>query len=99
MKIAVIYRPRNAPPPEIMPGLLDGTRQWHDRYASRFEQLYFFTNGGGFGVADVDDSAELMRMSAEHPFTPFSDVEIRPVLAAPDALGTLQEAFAARSTA
>lgn len=97
MKIAVIYRPRNAPPPELVPGLLEGTRQWLDSHAARFEQVYFFTNGGGFGVIDADDSTELMRLSAEHPFTPFSDVEIRPVLEADEALGTLQQAFAARA--
>jgi muconolactone delta-isomerase len=46
---------------------------------------------------EADDSAELQRMLAEHPFTPFADVEIRPVVDPGTALKTLQEAFAARA--
>ncbi|MGH3368646.1 MAG: DUF3303 family protein [Nocardioidaceae bacterium] len=97
MRVAVIYRPRNAPPFELMPQLMQGMAEWVDRYQDRMETTYFFAGGGGFGVLDIDDSSELQRILAEHPFTPFADVEIRPVVDPGTALKTLQEVFAARA--
>ena len=96
MRVAVIYRPKHAPPFELMPQLMQGMAEWVGRYQDRMETTYFFVGGGGFGVLDVDDSTELQRMVAEHPFTPFSDVEIRPVVDPGTALKTLQEVVAAR---
>jgi muconolactone delta-isomerase len=61
------------------------------------ETTYFFVGGGGFGVLDVEDSAELQRIVSEHPFTPFADVEIRPVLEPEKALQILRDGFAARA--
>jgi muconolactone delta-isomerase len=49
------------------------------------------------GIFEGDDSAELQRILAEHPFTPFADVEIQPVIDADAALRNLREAFAARA--
>jgi muconolactone delta-isomerase len=63
------------------------------------ETMEFFIGGGGFGVIDIDDSAELQRIIAEHPFTLFADVEIRPVVDPDTGLRTLQDAFAARAGA
>ena len=95
MRVAVIYRPRNAPPFELMPQLIQRMTEWVGRYQERAEMTYFFVGGGGFGVIDIDDSAELQRMLAEHPFTPFADVEIRPVVDPDTALKALQGVFAA----
>jgi Domain of unknown function (DUF3303) len=97
MRVAVIYRPRNTPPVELMPQLMQGMAEWVDRHEDGMEATYFFVGGGGFGVLDIDDSAQLQRMVAEHPFTPFSDVEIHPVVDPATALKTLQEVFAARA--
>lgn len=96
MKLAIIYRPRNAPPMEAMAGMFEGVSQWVQKYEGRIDPLYFFVSGGGFGVADVDDEAELQKMLAEHPFTTYADVEVRPVVDAKTAIRNLQEAFAQR---
>lgn len=96
MRVAVIYRPRNSPPPEVMPKLFEELAGWVERHRDRMETLQFFVAGGGFGVVEVDDSEELQRIIAEHPFTPFADVEIKPVVDADVALRNLQEVFAAR---
>ena len=97
MRVAVIYRPRQAPPPDQLPTMFQGLAEWVQRYRGRMESLDFFVGGGGFAVLDVNDSAELQRMLAEHPFTPFADVEVRPVIEARAALQTLQEVFAAQA--
>ena len=98
MRVAVIYRPRQAPPPDQLPTMFQGLAEWVQRYRGRMESLYFFVGGGGFAVLDMNDSAELHRMLAEHPFTAFTDVEVRPVLDAETALANLQEVFTARTT-
>ena len=97
MRVAIIYRPKSPPPFEALPGLTQGMAGWLEKYGSRFSPLEFFVGGGGFGVTDIDDSAELHRIVAEHPFTPFADVEIRPVLDPATAMANLREAFAARA--
>ncbi len=96
MKLVVTYRPKAPPPPNMMADMFEGLAQWVGRYGPQFETLYFFAAGGGFGVIDIDDSAALQRMLAEHPFTVFADVEIRAVVDPQTALTNLQEAFAAR---
>ena len=96
MRVAIIYRPKSPPPPEALPALLQGMGAWVEKYGNRISPLEFFVGGGGYGVIDVDDSAELHRILAEHPFTPYADVEIRPVLSAAAAMENLREAAAAR---
>ena len=96
LRVAVIYRPRNPPPPEALPMLMGAMGQWVEKHGHRFSTIEFFVGGGGFGVIDIDDSGELHRMAAEHPFTPFSEVEIRPVVEPGAAMAILSEAFAAR---
>lgn len=95
MRMIVIYRPRTTPPPEAMAGMFEGVRAWIENHQGKFEQVQFFVGGGGYGVGDFDSSEDLMQIAAEHPFTPFSDVETRPVVAAEEALRMLQEALPA----
>ena len=76
MLTCVIYRARSAPPPEMLPMLVEGTKQWLDHYGEKFDTLWWFEQGGGIGIMDASEGTELMQMMAEHPFTPYSDVEI-----------------------
>jgi muconolactone delta-isomerase len=99
MRVAVIYRPRNPPPPDAIPTLIAAMGRWVEKYRMRFSTLEFFVAGGGFGVIDVDDSEELQRITAENPFTPFSEVEIRPVVEPSASMAITSEAFAARAQA
>ena len=77
MHVCVTYKPRNPAPPEMLPMMLEGTRQWVDKYGEKFDTLWWYAQGGGVGIMEVSDDAELMRMMAEHPFTPYCDVEIQ----------------------
>jgi muconolactone delta-isomerase len=76
--------------------LMTGMGAWLQKYGGRFSTIEFFVAGGGFGVIDIDDSSELHRIIAEHPFTGFSDVEVRPVVDPATAMSNLQAAFAER---
>ena len=89
MRVAIIYRPRNPAPMELLPQLLPLLTEWLDRYQGRAEAPYFFVDGGGMAVLNIDDSRELHRMLAEHPFTAFMDVEILPVVDPSTAMETL----------
>lgn len=99
MRVAIIYRPRDAAPPEAVPMMLDAMGQRVRKYRARLSTLEFFVGGGGFGVIDTDDSAELQRIAAENPFTPFSDVEVKPVVEPGAALTIMGEVLAARMEA
>jgi hypothetical protein len=80
VRVAVIYRPRSAAPIEALPILMEGLGQWVETHSSQFSTIEFFVIGGGLMIADLDDSAELQRIVAENPFTPYMDVEILPVI-------------------
>ncbi len=79
--------------------LMGAMGQWVEKYGERFSTLEFFVGGGGFGVIDVDDSIELQRMTAENPFTLFSEVEIRPVVEPGAAIESWHEVIAAQMQA
>ncbi|HZO05358.1 MAG TPA: DUF3303 family protein [Solirubrobacterales bacterium] len=93
MKFATIYRPKYPAPPELIPDLLKEMGAWMQRYADRLENVQFFIGGGGFGTVDSDDAALLAKMITEHPFTIYSDVEIKPLVDPATALGILQETY------
>ena len=77
MHTCVIYKARTPAPPELLPMMVEGTKQWIERYGEKFDTLWWFAQGGGIGILEVESEAELMRMFAEHPFTPYCDVEIQ----------------------
>lgn len=93
MRLAVIYRPRQAPPVDQLPALVQGTADWLERYRGSAESLQLFVGGGGVAIIEMNKSAELHRMVAENPFTPYADVEIRPVVDADEAMKNLREVF------
>jgi Domain of unknown function (DUF3303) len=96
MRFAIIYRPENAPPPEQIPEIVQTMAEWMQRYGDRLEGTEFFVGGGGFGIIDTDNAETVQRLIAENPFTPFSEIEIRPLIDPQKALGILQEAYSNR---
>jgi muconolactone delta-isomerase len=99
MKVAVIARPKHAPPPERLTEIRAAMAAWTEKYAPQMETLYFFAAGGGLGILDVADSSDLHRMMLEFPFTAYSDIEVRAVVEPQTALRTVQELAAARAAA
>lgn len=93
MRFAVIYRPKHPVPTDQMPEILKGMGDWMQRHGGRIEGTQFFVGGGGFGLVDSDDPAELTRMLADNPFTQYSDVEITPVIEPEAAMAVLAEAY------
>ena len=93
MRFAVIYRPKHPVPPELVPELLKGMGEWMQSHGSRVEDVQFFVGGGGFGTIETDDPAEIAGLTATHPFTQYSEVEIKPLLDPQAALAVLAEAY------
>ena len=77
MRFLIVSTPRTTPPADMLLGMLDRSEEWHQRYADRLESFGLFPGGGGFGVIDIHDEAELHRMLAEMPFSAFNTVEVR----------------------
>ncbi len=93
MRFAVIYRPKHPAPPELLPDLLKAMGAWMEANASRAQGTQFFIDGGGFGTVETDDPAELSRMIATHPFTQYSDVDVKPLIDPASAMAVLVEAY------
>lgn len=93
MRFAVIYRPKHPAPTEQLPELLKGMGEWMQNYGSRVEGIHFFIDGGGFGTIETDDPGEISRLIAEHPFTQYSDVEVKPLIDPQAAMAVLVEAY------
>jgi Domain of unknown function (DUF3303) len=93
MRFAIIYRPGTAPPPEQVSDIVQATGDWMQRHGDKLESTDFFVGGGGIGVVDTDDAELVQRLIAENPFTPYAEIEIRPLIDPAAALGILQEAY------
>ncbi len=94
MKFVIIYRPKDPPDPAQMPQLLQGMADWMQTYGNRIQGVEFFVGGGGYGTIETDDAGELTKMISEHPFSIYSDVEIKALVDPATALGILQQAYA-----
>jgi len=93
MRFAVIYRPKHPAPAELLPELLKGMGEWMQNNAGRVENVQFFIDGGGFGTIETDDPSEISRIIAAHPFTQYSDVEVKPLIDPATAMAVLVEAY------
>jgi hypothetical protein len=101
MRALVVARQKMPPPAEMMPGLAQGFAAWREQYRDKWESFFFFaTVTGGCGIANVANETELFQMILEWPLTPFSDIEVHPVVDGDEALGRWVEqiqALAAQS--
>lgn len=95
MRVAVIYRPKTAAPPETAAMLFGALGQWVETWTPRVDTLQFFVDGGGFVVGDFADATSMQQMVATNPFTPWMDVEVLPVVDPATALTTYREVLEA----
>ena len=96
MRVLALVRPRFFIPPEQFPALIDGFLAWRERYRGQMEVFEFFAGGGGgFGIIATDNEAALHQMFIEYPFSPFSEIEFRPILNGDQALQQWQQAVQA----
>ena len=99
MRVSVHVTPRTPPPPEALPDMFQAFQAWRDRYRDQMETFQFFVGGGGMGIINGSDEAELQRIITEFPFTPFSNMDVRVIVDGDVALrqwGEMLAAMAAR---
>ena len=77
MRFLIIAFPKFSPPLDQLPALVEAEKGWHERHRDRLEVHGWFVGGGGFVIANVEDDVTLNQVVMEHPFTPFSDVQVR----------------------
>jgi hypothetical protein len=94
MRFLVLAEPAAPPPPELLPAIVAAEQEWRARYADRLESYAWFATGGGTGVIDVDDAETLFRAVNEHPFCPFTKVDVRPLADADESGRALAELYA-----
>jgi hypothetical protein len=96
MRFLVIAEPNGNPvPPESIPSLLEAERGWRDRYADRLDDYHWYATGGGGAIVDVDDAESLCQAIFEHPFTPYTQTQVRPLVDADAAARGLEASLAA----
>jgi hypothetical protein len=93
MRFAIIYRPKFQVPQDKLPEMLKGMGDWMQSHGDRVEGVQFFVGGGGFGTVETDDATELTRLLTEHPFTQYSEIEIKPLVDPQTAMSILQEVY------
>jgi len=94
MKFLVIVTQRQAPPPEIMPVLVDATAQWtaSAKKGGKFDVIYSIAGQpGGLGIVNVNSLEELNELVSGHPMTPFANVQTLPLSDIDHGLKTLRE--------
>ena len=96
MKVLVTARPKFPIPPDQFGALTQGFVAWRERYRPKMESFYFFAGkGGGCGILDAADEAELSQIMLEWPFAFFSEIDIEPVVDGVVGLKQLQAAVQA----
>ena len=94
MRFLVISTPKYPVSPEEVPDLLTAERDWYDRNREYLEAYGWFADSGGFGLVDVPDLETLSRINREHPFSPRSETQIRPVVDADVAVQQIRSLLA-----
>jgi hypothetical protein len=74
--------------------MLEQFAAWRDGYRDRMESFEFFIRGGGFGIVNFADEAELRQMMLEYPFFITGKVEVHVIMDGDEALRQTREALA-----
>ena len=94
MKFLVTIIQKEAPPPEIMPALVEATTQWiaSAKKSGKFDAIYAIAGQpGGLGIANVGSLEELNELVSGYPMTPFGNVQTLPLSDVDYGLKTLRE--------
>jgi hypothetical protein len=92
MRALVIGTPKFQIPPDQLPSIVEASIAWHDRHQDQLEVFGTFPGGGGFGVIEAADEAELSRLITEMPFSWFSEIQVRPFVPGTEGLEQLKQA-------
>lgn len=95
MRVSIYVTPRATAPEELMPSLIQRFVEWRAQHRAKFEAFEFFAGaGGGMGILNVADEADLHLTMMGFPFGPYSNVDVRPIVDGDVALGHYQAMIA-----
>lgn len=91
MRVLVLTNSKFPPPPEHVKTMINGFAQWREQYRNKMEAFFFYAgrNAGG-GILNVSDEAELNQIINDWPLTPYSDIDVIPIVDGDVALKQLQ---------
>jgi hypothetical protein len=92
VRALVIGTPKFQIAPDQLPSIVDAAIAWQERHQDKFEAFGSFPGGGGFGVVEVADEAELNQLIMEMPFSWFSEVKVWPFVPGAEGLQQLKQA-------
>ena len=97
MRFAIIYRPgNNAAPPEQIPDMVQAMGEWMQRHGDRFEIDRILRRRGRPCGHRYRRCRLTQRLITENPFTPYAEIEIRPLMDPAATLGILNEVYSNR---
>ena len=91
MRFLVVARPQFQIPPELLPQMIEGALEWHERYKEQLQEFGTFPGGGGFGIVEAQDSTRLNQLMLEMPFSPFAHHDVYPIVPGDTGLRQLRE--------
>ncbi len=88
VKFLVVNKGKMTPPPDRMVGMLDALEAWEQRYSAggKLQAWGFSGTPGGAGILEVDSLEELDEIVMASPVSPFSEIEIYPLIDLHDAV-------------
>jgi hypothetical protein len=99
MRFLVVGLPRSPVPPEQLSDVVAAEPQWYERHRDKIEVYGWFAGGGGFAIVNVEDDVTLNELVVQHPFLPFSEVQVRAFVDHDTGLRQLEEVVRAMTAA
>lgn len=81
MRVLMLASGKYQAPPELIKSLVQGFVEWREKHRNKMEAFFFYAGrSAGGGILNVTDEVELNQIVNEWPLTPFSEIDIIPIV-------------------
>ena len=77
--------------PDQVPSMLWGIREWRQRHRNRMDGFWFYEAGGGCGIVNVEDPAEVDEIVTSWPLAPHSRLSVHPLVDGDETLEQMEQ--------